>query len=290
MLDVMAPENDFMLCLGRESTAEKLSAGYNISKGSVQEELKLIGLKYNLQSSRFMAQPQTVKSKIMCSVEKSPKPAQCNENGAIVFNFASSAKNALTLEGVKELTIHESLHDLGIAREGVVDNLINVCFGRPLDPLKARSESAKELGFTMGSGHIVPTSHTNSINVAEAEKAEIKIPRTLAETAIPNPPPAELNRPFTNAEAEVRNYAANPEGAAKAAYTQSLNSTSGIINFAKTAVASFTTPALAIPVQTRGLASVSAGSGRAYFAKSSGKNSDKYVIKEEILIGANNKD
>ena len=289
LLTVMTPKNEFMACLSKDSTADQLSNNYKSMKAKdIKDELQMIGLKYSLQASKFMSQPESMKSMIKC--KPSPKiepPALCMESGQITYLAPADEKNLPTLEKYKEITFHETLHSLGLTADGVVDNIINVCFGRPQVEDKSTDKSRDELGILMGAGHFVPSDLTTEVASEVANKTNIAIDRKLAETAIPNPAPSELNRPFTNADAEVKSYALNPAAAATVAYKNSINSTSGLLNFAKSAIGSIT-PAIANPVQSRGLASVGPiGSTKSAGSRSSSINSksDMSVVKEQIILG-----
>jgi hypothetical protein len=287
------PENALVKCLREDRTAEIISKALKgCSVSDVKDDLNLIALKYLLEMGKFAQPSADSKPRISCErnadASGENKIAKYVEQKNIVYYTPKDPQKLTPPEELEKVSTHELLHSLDIANEEVVKNIIGICYEKA-ETINFSAILASEGIKTGGTGiSPIPLAASQNANNKVADNTSVVMPKALAETAIPNPPPAELNQPFVESSREVRDYAANPEAAAMRAYTRSFNTTAPLINFAERIMGS--SPVQAGTIATRGPASLPAAAiGSSLSATgSSSANSDGYEVVEEIDLEKGN--
>lgn len=283
--------NNFVSCIENKDTAKALSSASKVDVNDVQTDLEYVGLQYRMLASKFYNDPDSLKNFISCSSSESAPIAKAKEGGRGIIFFEPKDKKRnkpLTEADYDKAIAHELIHETGVVSDPVNNSLLSLCLDHDKD-----TASKEIVKFAMTDNLVVPQmGNLKETHANEVANTNIKIPKEIAETKIPDPPPEELNKPLTNSAAQTIAYNQNPEASATQALATSVGDSQRVYTMANMMMAGFVSPAVA---SSRSIASVDdmfdgSGSGSSSRGSGGGKaakandDSDPYKVTEEYEI------
>jgi hypothetical protein len=231
----LGQNNKVISCLRAPITAEILASAYGSDINTFKNILAIAAGKYKVEAAKVYNGADALKDTISCEkVSKVTALAKTIERKKIVFYNSADKKNPIdnSKVGFFNRSVHELLHKQDLFDDQLVSDMTTICAGGKLQISKYKEKNKKCIPTDNCGAMVLSKLNTKNTVNKVADNTDAKIPKEIAETAIKNPPPAQIDQPLVDSNKALNEYAQNPEKAAEVAYNTSRGQTGGFFGAA----------------------------------------------------------